>query len=525
MIDPPAGPGALGASLTATPRGVLATWIEPRAEDAHSVRFATLRNDTWSDASTVVEAPDLMANWADFPRAAMGRDGSIYVHYLHRVSGGAYAYEVLLTRSRDGGRLFEPLGVIHRDGTPTEHGFVSMLPEANGVRLFWLDGRGTLADGGATAVYTARIVDAGEGAIGDAVSIDDRACDCCQTDAALGPDGPLVVYRDRDEREVRDIALARWSGDRFEVPTSVHRDGWEIAGCPVNGPAVDAMGRRVAVAWFTGADGGSVRIAFSDDGGESFARPIDVDPNQPPGRVDVALVDGGAAVSWLARAGASGEVRVRYVDPSGRLGAPTVVARTATARESGFPVLVRDGARLLVVYRDGGEQPRIHVAQLDSADLPREPDRSRTAPQPAAIAIGDDMPDARVRDDAGEVVALSALAEGAPLVIAFFARWCQPCREELRELGALRSRLDPGVRMVAVSLDEGSAERAAATARGWGFSGRVVRDSGAAAALGVPPIPALFLFDGEGTLRGAWRGESASADEVVRRARALGPTP
>ena len=74
-----------------------------------------------------------------------------------------------------------------------------------------------------------------------------------------------------------------------------------------------------------------------------------------------------------------------------------------------------------------------------------------------------------------------------------------------------------------MSLDEGSADRVTATARRWGFSGSVVRDGGAAAALGVPPIPGLFLFDADGVLRGAWRGEAVDADELVQLAGAGDP--
>ncbi len=511
-LDPPAAAGALGASLTATRRGVLATWIEPRGEDAHAVRFATLRGETWSEASTIVERDDLIANWADFPRAELGGDGAIYAHYLQRAGERAYAYQIQLVRSRDGGAHFEPVGLVHRDGTPTEHGFVSMLPAPDGLRLFWLDGRATLADGGATAVYTTSVADE----VSEAVRLDDRTCDCCQTDTALAAGGPIVVYRDRDADEVRDIALSRWTGEAFSEPARLHEDGWEIAGCPVNGPAIDADGQRVAVAWFTGADGGSVRLVFSDDGGATFGDPIEVDPDQPPGRVDVRLLDGGAAVSWLARSGRGGEIRVRFVHDDGRLAVPSMVAEAATARASGFPVLVRDGARLLLAYRDGAEPPRLHVAQLPVDALPREVGQAPEAEGEAErLDVGDALPSTHVRGDGDERLTLSALADDGPLLLAFFARWCQPCRRELRQLEALRDRLAPGVRVVAVSLDEGSVARAQGTARGWGFTGRVVRDDGSAAAFGVPPIPGLFFFDQQRVLRGAWRGEAVEDAELL----------
>ena len=509
QLDPPATAGALAPSLTATDAGVLGTWIEPVGE-GHRVRFALLRGEVWDAARTVVESDDLVANWADFPRAARGGDGTIFVSYLRRSGGGSpHAYDLHLARASDPASIFEALGPVHRDGTDTEHGFVSMVPEGAGVRVFWLDGRATVS-GGPTAVYT--------GSVGASVTeperLDDRTCDCCQTDAALASAGPLVAYRDRDDEEVRDVSVVRRTADGFSTPVPVHRDGWEIAGCPVNGPAIDAAGARVVTAWFTGADGGSVRVAFSQDGGASFGGPIIVDAEQPPGRVDVALLDNGAVVSWLGRTANGGEARARFVSTRGELGARSVIAEMGASRASGFPVLALEGARLLVAYRDAAQPPRVHVATLPVAALPRRPGEAR-APASPVVSLGDALPNAAVLDADDARTTLSALGDDRPLVVAFFARWCQPCRDELAQLQRLRERMPAGVRVVAVSLDEGPASRAIATARQWGFEGDVLRDAGAAAALGVPPLPGLFSFDAGGRLRGAWRGEPIDARALL----------
>ena len=65
-------------------------------------------------------------------------------------------------------------------------------------------------------------------------------------------EGPVVVYRDRSEaeKEIRDISIVRLKGKKWSAPRPVFQDGWRLNGCPVNGPAVAAAGRRVAVAWF-----------------------------------------------------------------------------------------------------------------------------------------------------------------------------------------------------------------------------------------------------------------------------------
>jgi len=86
----------------------------------------------------------------------------------------------------------------------------------------------------------------GEGHLGEEVLLDDRICDCCDTDAVLDAAGhPVIVYRDRSGTEVRDISMVRRTGDGWSAPAPVFEDGWTIAGCPVNGPAMAAFGDRV----------------------------------------------------------------------------------------------------------------------------------------------------------------------------------------------------------------------------------------------------------------------------------------
>jgi len=45
--------------------------------------------------------------------------------------------------------------------------------------------------------------------LGKEVLLDGRVCECCQTSAPPTSDSIAVVYRDRSEREVRDISIVR----------------------------------------------------------------------------------------------------------------------------------------------------------------------------------------------------------------------------------------------------------------------------------------------------------------------------
>lgn len=371
---PPAASGALAPNL----EGDVLSWLEPGAAGEHRLRFSRLRRSPagepgWSEPRTVSEGAGYFANWADLPSVVALSDDVLLAHWLEKNGSDPYAYGVRLVRSRDRGETWTDLGWLHRDRSATEHGFVSLLPTPGSASAwaFWLDG-GAMASGGPMQLRAARVGERVEGE----TTLDPRVCECCTTDAALAGGAPLVVYRGRSENEIRDIRIVRRSGDGWSPPKTVADDGWRIAGCPVNGPAVAADGRRVVVAWFTAADDRPrVRLAFSDDGGASFSAPLEVDEAEPRGRVDVALTAGGEAiVVWLGRDGERPAIRLRRIAPDGRASAAHSLAQVPGGRASGFPRLRLAEGRVGVVWRDPAQPARLRFAELDLAtDLPLAP--------------------------------------------------------------------------------------------------------------------------------------------------------
>jgi len=309
---------------------------------------------------TIATGEDWFVNWADFPSLAIFPDSSMAAHWLARSGPESYAYDVRISRSYDGGTTWTLPLTPHRDSTQTEHGFVSLFPAPDGnPGAVWLDGRemtggeGKHGGGNMTLRYVSLPRD---GDPSGGVVLDEKVCECCQTSAAVTSEGPIVVYRDRLEGEVRDISIVRWSDDRWSSPQTVSRDGWTINGCPVNGPAIDASGSRVAVSWFTAAgDTPRVKIAFSRDAGATFDGPIVVDDGSPSGRVDIVLLDDGSAmVSWLERVAGGGELRARQVWMDGRLAPSMTIAPSGTARSSGFPRMVRSGEKIVFAWTGDG---------------------------------------------------------------------------------------------------------------------------------------------------------------------------
>jgi hypothetical protein len=325
----------------------------------------------------IAHRDDFFVNWADFPSITAGADGTLWAHWLERGPNGGYDYGVRVVRSDDAGRHWSDPWTPHEDTSPTEHGFVATFPVDDGMGFVWLDGRehaqrpdGSEPTRDMTLRYRTLAVDGSPGA---EMLVDGRVCDCCQTDAAVATSGPVVVYRDRTEEEIRDIYITRFEDGAWTEGRPVHADGWKIPACPVNGPAVATRDDDVAVAWFSAPDDvPAVHVAFSADGGRGFGPAIRVDDGQPAGRVDVMMLgDGAALVSWLERTGGDrADVRLRRIGSDGAVSDASTLTGSSAERASGFPRMISapDGG-VLVAWTDvADDEPRVRVRRLELGD-------------------------------------------------------------------------------------------------------------------------------------------------------------
>ena len=352
-LPSPAGDGAAAPFLSAGRHGsLLMSWNE-----RGSVRVARFAEGAWSEPSTVVARNDLFMNWADFPSVVELSDATLLVHWLQKSGTGKYAYDVRFALSRDRGKSWSASRVLHDDGTQTEHGFASLVADASRplAHAVWLDGRKMAAGGDMTLRYATISSD---GSIAAPAELDTRTCECCTTALAATGGGLVAAYRDRSAEEVRDISVVRGSPAGWSAPAALHRDGWTIAGCPVNGPQLDARGDDVVAAWFTKD---RVLVAFSRDGGATFGEARRIDAGKPTGRVDVLLrEDGDAFVTWI-----DGDAVVgRRVSPDAAPGPLFTIARTTTARASGFPRAARVDGATYVAWTEVEPRKRIRLARV-----------------------------------------------------------------------------------------------------------------------------------------------------------------
>ncbi len=196
----------------------------------------------------------------------------IYVLWEQRREDG-YT-DILVARSVDFGRSFEPPVSVVRKARPSFHGFAHLAVAPNGdVYVAWLDARDPPEQPGTFSVYLARSTDRGA-SFGENVRVAGSACPCCRVALLAEAGGRLwIAWRKVFVGDVRDIVVSTSSdgGRTFAPPVRVAADNWRIAGCPHSGPTIAVQDQRLFVAWMTEARGRSVvQVARSDDSGQTF---------------------------------------------------------------------------------------------------------------------------------------------------------------------------------------------------------------------------------------------------------------
>ncbi|WP_288372558.1 hypothetical protein [uncultured Algoriphagus sp.] len=346
-------PGSAIASLpvlSASEDRLLLSFVSPLSDSTHALYFSEFKEEAFTSPQLITEGKDWFVNWADFP-TIVDNQGNLLSHTLQKSSPATFSYDVQLQALPKSASRWQNNLPLHQDSTLNEHGFVSSITYSDSSYLVtWLDGRNTSGGGhdhsGHSGAMTLRVAEVNlQGKVIWDELLDARTCDCCQTTAAMTAEGPIILYRNRSDREIRDIAITRLVNGKWTEPRVIHPDGWEIMGCPVNGPKVDARGETVLAAWFTDADQSSaVKVAFSSNSGADFSQAQTISTGDALGRVDVTLLnDEEGLISWMEMKEDATYLMVQKVNQEGNLFPAYQIAVMNPSRRSGFPQMERFG--------------------------------------------------------------------------------------------------------------------------------------------------------------------------------------
>jgi hypothetical protein len=293
------------------------------------------------------------------PRLAVRPDGPVYVSWpaaKPKPEGTLFASDLMLSRSLDGGRRFEPPLRVNED-RPLSHSFDGLAVTADGtVVLAWIDGREGRRD---PATWVARVVEQGT-RVESIRKVGDDTCVCCRVDAAAGASGLVALtWRRVFPGDVRDMVLAvsRDGGRTFGEAGLVSADRWTINACPHRGGAVavDARG-RVYMSWYTeGPDlRPDLRFAVSRDG-RRFETPkrLHTAVSSIPDQARIAVdATGRAVIVWEESTAVRRRILLRYTLDAGRTLSPVRVLSTALRAYAPAIALAPDGSFLAAWHEE-----------------------------------------------------------------------------------------------------------------------------------------------------------------------------
>jgi hypothetical protein len=369
-MSSPVPVGSISPRVTAQPdKSAVLSWLEPREDRKASLRFSIWRDARWSPPVTIASDLAFSRDQASAPGVIGLSPSNLIAYWSQRVSTNqepANEIALYMAVSSDGGAQWAiPMLVNRAAAQPGEdNAYASAVGlEDQRAQFVWLDGRDW--EKSKRVQLMSRVVRA-DGQISERRLLDPDTCTCCSTAIARTSSGLLAAYRGHNSKNIRDISLVRSIGSGWSEPRIPYPDDWHIEACPVNGPHLDTMENYTALIWFTAPqDQPAVKLAFSHDGGATFAPVLRLDAGKAVGRAQVVVLGDGSAVGfWLESEGGAARLAARRVRADGSMGAPLELAR---GTNFGYPHAASTAGGILVVWseRNPNSQVRAGLLQTD----------------------------------------------------------------------------------------------------------------------------------------------------------------
>jgi hypothetical protein len=374
-----AGRSSEFVTLAAAGDFVVAVWAASAAEAGTDVYTAVSRDAgaTFDTPVRVNDRPgDAKVNGEQPPQVAVvaggAEDPRIHVVWT---APGSTGIRLAAAESSDSGRSYSAGETLAGSDEAGNRGWQAIGADPSGrVQVVWLDHRrydasaathghhhsaGPDSSGAMDTVALAQLSDLYFSDL-DAASpraVTSGVCYCCKTAMAHGAAGEVyLAWRHVYAGNMRDIAFAvsRDAGRTFEPPVRISEDGWSIAGCPDDGPAmaVDRAG-HAHVVWPTmaAADRDTVKTLFhamSPDGRTFTARtPLPTEATAFHPRAAFAP-DDALVVAWDESTEDGRQVVIARAEAAGS--EPLAFERVLDGTPGAYPVLATAGSRLLAAW-------------------------------------------------------------------------------------------------------------------------------------------------------------------------------
>jgi len=332
------------------------------------------------------------------PRAVLGRSlpsgREITVLWTAREGAGT---SIKLARSADGGRSFAAVMPLV-SGAAGARGWPALaVDQAGNAHAIWLDHRGMVPSTGDAASHAHGPEATAPGTKDSSIAaqksglyyassraaaaravqgreIAKGVCYCCKTALAVRDNRLYAAWRHVYPGNLRDMAFTTSSngGRTFAAPVRVSHDGWEIDGCPDDGPAIAVDARRaVRMVWPTVIPGASPRGAIfyaSSTDGRTFTRRVQVPTlgSLKPSHPTLALdAHGRVVVTWDELVNGRRIVAAR-LGTIGSAGTITFGPHEILNEQGNglYPVVTTSGDTTIVAWTTGGSDSVINVRRI-----------------------------------------------------------------------------------------------------------------------------------------------------------------
>lgn len=330
---------------------------------------------TLGDARLGGELPPRVA----LARQPRGGDPHVVVLWTGRTDGRT---TIRSARSTDGGRTFAPSVMLQSPTAVGDRGWPALTVDAAGTpHAIWLDHRG-LVDPAATHQHAGHGQSTSKPEQRDGVAIAQKSglyyaqaggsaerelakgvCYCCKTALVAGANGSVfAAWRHVYAGNIRDIAFmqSRDGGKTFGPAVRISEDGWQLDGCPDDGPAMVVDRNNVVhIVWPTvigGANPEGALFYTSSRDGRTFTQRQRIPtlggpkPSHPQIAIDGA---GQLYVAWdEVRAGVRGAA-FRALTANAAGVATFGVVQTIADGTNSYPMLAARPNGLLAVWTSG----------------------------------------------------------------------------------------------------------------------------------------------------------------------------
>lgn len=186
-----------------------------------------------------------------------------------------------------------------------------------------------------------------------------QPCECCPVDLELLPDGrALLAYRN-NVNNVRDIYVAEApTGLTFVNGYQASRTGWDIGGCPFDGPALATTDGGFVLAWVDGHEDDNYAYVATSPDGLTWSDERRLYPGDPSSFTRPVSVSDDDGTVWIAVEDIYHDTRLARTADGGATFEPVALDGEALFDAR---VALRDGVPLLVGSTEMGPSPAAEV--------------------------------------------------------------------------------------------------------------------------------------------------------------------